>query len=335
LAEWLVEDGIGETRAALVEDGAILEAAIERTDMQLRVGSVRSARLVRITAPGRRGLVMFDDGEAVLEPLPPGVPEGATLLIEIVREALPEAGRPKPPRARAAAVGAVPGDGPTLAGRLAASGTPVRPIPTHGPDLLEVAGWSELLEEAATGEIAFAGGALRMSLTPAMTLFDVDGTLPPAALALAGAEAAATTIRRMGIGGSIGIDLPTLTDKGVRQDVAARIDALLPQPFERTAMNGFGFLQIVRRRTRPSLPELLAADPVRAAALALLRRAERARGAGLRTLTAAPAVIALLTERADWQAALARRSGAAIALRADPALAISAGHVETQHPPRA
>ena len=52
-----------------------------------------------------------------------------------------------------------------------------------------------------------------------------------------------------------------------RQAVAAAIDAALPQPFERTAVNGFGFLQIVRRRARASLPELL------------LRRSGRRRGA--------------------------------------------------------
>ena len=112
-----------------------------------------------------------------------------------------------------------------------------------------------------------------MSLTPAMTLFDVDGSLPPAELAVAGAAAAARAIRRLGIGGSIGIDLPTLPARADRQAAAAALDAVLPQPFERTAVNGFGFLQIVRRRERPSLPELVQGDPVGAAARALLRRA--------------------------------------------------------------
>jgi hypothetical protein len=128
--------------------------------------------------------------------------------------------------------------------------------------------------------------------------------------------------------GSIGIDLPTLSDRAERLAAAAAIDALLPQPFERTAVNGFGFLQIVRRRSGASLMELLAADPVQAAARALLRRAERARGRGGMALAAAPAVIARLEVRPDWLDLLRRRTGASLALRADPALAISAGHAQ-------
>jgi hypothetical protein len=119
------------------------------------------------------------------------------------------------------------------------------------------------------GEIDFPGGALRMSLTPAMTLFDVDGNLPQAELAIAGVAAAARAIRRLGIAGSIGIDLPTLSGRADRQAAAAALDAALPQPFERTAVNGFGFLQIGRRRERPSLAEIVQGDPAGAAARAL------------------------------------------------------------------
>jgi hypothetical protein len=186
-----------------------------------------------------------------------------------------------------------------------------------------------LLEEAATGQIAFPGGALRLSPTPAMTLFDVDGGLPPAELARAGARAAAEAILRLDIGGSIGLDLPTLP-RAERDGVAAIVDAVLPQPFERTAMNGFGFLQIVRRRTRPSLPERLRGDPAVAAARALLRRAERTPGHGPRTITAAPAVVAAL--RPDWIDRLAARLGAPVALRPVPGLAISAGDVAAHQP---
>ena len=332
MAEWLLEAGIGETRAALVEDGVIVEAEIELEGGGPRAGAVMAARLIRQLIAGRRGIVTLDGGgEALLEPIPPGVTEGGKLLVEIMREEIPERGRAKLAKARGAPADATPGAGPSLTERIAGSGLPVVELPAYGPDRLEAAGWSELIEEASTGEFAFPGGALRLSLTPAMTLIDVDGPLPPAELAIAGARAAGLAIRRLGLAGSIGIDLPTLSSKAERQAAAAALDAVLPPPFERTAVNGFGFLQLVRRRLRASLPELLQGDPIAAAARALLRRAERTPGAGGRTLVAAPPVIALIAARPDWQAMLARRTGAPVSLRGDPALAISAAHVQTEH----
>jgi hypothetical protein len=323
LAEWLVEEGIGETRAILVDAGAILEAAIELPGA-LRAGAVVRARLATILVPGRRGLARLEpEGEAIVEPLPPAITEGAAIRVEIVREAIPETGRPKLPKARV--TDAPLRDAPRLADRLRDAALPRG----HSADLFEEAGWSELLEEALTGEISFPGGALRMSLTPAMVLFDVDGALPPAELAVAGAAAAGRAVRRFAIGGSIGVDLPTLPARAGRQAAAAALDAVLPQPFERTAVNGFGFLQIVRRRERPSIPEIVQADPVAAAARALLRRAERSHGSGERVIGAAPPVIALLERNPAWIEELARRVGAAVRLRADPRLAISAGHVQS------
>ncbi|WP_114952796.1 ribonuclease [Sphingosinicella terrae] len=325
MSEWLYEEGIGENRAILVEGNDIIEAAIELPG-ELRAGAVQPARLTKIWVPGRRGLASLDaGGEALVEPLPAGLTEGAVLHAEIVREPIPEPGRPK--RARVRATDAPLREGASLAQRI---GRFVRPT-AAGADRFEQAGWSELLEQAMNREIPFAGGALRMSVTPAMTLFDVDGGLPPAELARAGAAAAARAIRRLGIGGSIGIDLPTLPGKAERQAAAAEIDAWLPPPFERTAVNGFGFLQIVRRRERPSLPELLQADPAGAAARALLRRAERAPGSGPVTIEAAPAVIARIEGESDWRERLRRLAGAELVLRAEAALPISGGHVQRSH----
>jgi hypothetical protein len=311
LAEWLYEEGIGENRAIMVEDGNIVEAAIELPG--LRAGAVVEAKLVSMAGIA----ALADGGEAVVAPLPP-VSEGAAFRAEITREAIPEPGRPKPLRLRP--TGLPVGPGPALADRTGRAKAP------HGADLFEAAGWSELLEEAATGEIVFTGGALRMSLTPAMTLFDVDGSLAPEALAEAGAEAAARAIRRFAIAGSIGIDLPTLP-RDSRQAAAAAVDAILPQPFERTAVNGFGFLQIVRRRVRPSIPEILHADPAAAAARALLRRAERLPGRV--ALHAAPRVILQLKARPAWLAELARRTGGEAVLLPNPGLAISASHAQS------
>jgi len=320
MGEWVFERGIGEDRAALIEDGAIVEAAIELPGAT-RAGAVVEGRLTRVLIPGRRGLVTIAEGvEALIEPVPAGVTEGAALRVEVIREAIAEAGKPKLAKAKAKA--AALRDGPTLRERIGAA----RELRAGMPDLLEAAGWSELIEEAVTGEIGFAGGALRMSVTPAMTLFDVDGGLEPAALACAGAAAAGRAIRRLAIGGSVGIDLPTLPARADRQAAAAALDAVLPQPFERSAVNGFGFVQVVRRRERPSIPELLRADPVGAAARALLRKAERG-GTGPAELVAAPPVVARLAQETLWIEELGRRLGGAIALRADQNLPIWGGYV--------
>ncbi|MET0375993.1 MAG: ribonuclease [Rhizorhabdus sp.] len=333
MREWLYEAGIGETRAALIEDGAIVVAAIEADDDGVRAGTIAWARLTRIAIPGRRGIVTLDSGEdALIEPAPKGVSEGGRLLVEIHRAALPEPGRAKLAIARQAAMDAVAVGGPSLLDRLRASGEPLRQLQPHQPDALEAAGWSELVEEAATGHADFGGGALRLSLTPAMSLIDVDGWLDLTELAVAGAAAAARMILRHGITGSIGIDLPTVGSKAARQAAGEAVDAILPQPFERTAVNGFGFLQIVRRRAQASLPERVQGDPWGVAARALLRRAERTPGVGRRMLVAAPAVIALIEKRDDWQAELVRRIGAPIGLRAVAGLAISAGYVDAENP---
>jgi ribonuclease G len=309
LAEWLYEEGIGENRAILVEDEDIIAAAIELPG-EVRCGSVLAGRLVRIAIPGRRGIVATDQGEVMVEPLPPALTEGQKVRVEIVREPIAEPGHPKLAKGRI--TDAEEKEGPSLAERIG-SPRPLRPL---GPDLFREAGWCELIDEALGTPIDFAGGELRMSLTPAMTLFDVDGYLPPFELALAAAEEAAYAIRRLDIGGSIGIDLPTVALREDRLRIVEALDAVLPRPFERTAVNGFGFLQVVRRRERRSLPELIQWDEVGAAARGLLRTAEC--GVGGCELAAAPAVIARLRASPDWLDLLARRIGGPVALREEP-----------------
>jgi hypothetical protein len=192
LAEWLFEAGIGEDRAVLVEDGEILEAAIE-LPAALRAGAVVEGRLSAILIQGKRGIVLTAGGaEALIEPIPPGVTQGGRYAWRWCREAVPEAGRDKLAKVRG--TDAARGAGKGLRDRIG----PAREKRPGGADEIEAAGWSELLEQARTGELPFAGGALRMSLTPAMTLFDVDGWLEPAALAVAGAAAAGRAIRRLG-----------------------------------------------------------------------------------------------------------------------------------------
>jgi hypothetical protein len=312
LPEWLVERGIGERRYALVEKGEIAEVRV-LLDGAIAAGTALRARLKQIGPPT---IAELGDFEFLLPKGAPGLTEGMVMTIEVSREAIPGV---EPWKRQLAHV--VEGDcrnpelpeGETL------------PFPSPD-DRLGQAGWWDLIEEARSGIVAFEGGELRVLVTPAMTLIDVDGILPPLDLAISGAQAAAGAIRRHGIGGSIGIDLPTIGGKLDRQAVGDAIDAVLPKPFERTAMNGFGFLQIVRPRRHASLFEL-AQDRAAFEARALLRRTAF-EGPGPRRLAAHPAVLAVLQQHTEWLDRLAEQIGGAVSLRADVALPMSGGYAE-------
>lgn len=304
LPEWLIERGIGETRAALVENHEIVESRVRR-DGVIPAGTILEAKLVAV-APS---VAVEAGGEIFLLPHGvSGVSEGRKLFIEVTREAVGGAEPWK--RGLARITTDEPRDAPSFVeGRQA-------PIP----------GWDDLLEEARSGIVPYSGGELRIEPTAAMTMIDVDGWLAPPQLAQVAAWAAARAIRRLDLGGSVGIDFPTLSGKDARQEVDKILKEYLPKPSERTAINGFGFVQVVRPRQRPSLIEL-AQDRAPFEARALLRRVGSERP-GSKRLVAHPSVIAILEKNRAWLDELGRQLGGNIGLRADPSLAMSGGYAE-------
>lgn len=317
MAEWLVEDGIGETRAIRLEGDRIAEARVEWPG-RVQAGWIVDARLTSRRSGNGRGTATVGDEEILVDRLPRDASEGAPLRLAVTRAAFDGPGRFK--RAQARPTDAALAQ-PKLAERLATIDEvrTVRRFPG--------AEWDDLVDEALSGEIAFAGGTLWLSPTPALTAIDVDGDLAPAPLALAAVPAVADALRRLDIAGSIAIDFPTLAAKPDRRAVDDALAAALEGwPHERTAMNGFGLVQIVARAQAPSLLQLAAWRRGALVWRRLLRRAEALEGAGMIELAIHPALRGEIAP--DHLTRLERRSGRRVAIRDTETLALEAPHAQ-------
>ena len=315
---WLVEHGIGEKRALLVEGERVLAAKVLWPG-EPRAGAVTTARLVSRKAGASRGTAQTESGlEILLDRLPKDASEGRDYQVYLTRAPIAERGRYK--RAQGRIVNGGLEDAPLDAPEdIFTLGDAVRRFPAGL--------WEDVWDAAWEGEVAFKGGSLLVSVTPAMTLIDVDGDGRPQELALAAVPAIARALRQFDCGGSIGIDFPTIPDKAGRKAVDTALDhALADWPHERTAMNGFGFVQLVARLEGPSLLHRMASSRVGAAARMALRRAEMVEGAGAILLTVHPALKAKL--KPDWLNQLTTRTGREVRIETDPALALNGSQAQ-------
>ncbi|MCK0128872.1 ribonuclease [Erythrobacter sp. F6033] len=316
MAEWLIEEGIGESRALFIENDHVIGAKLFWLSKEC-ARTILMAKIVSRKAGSSRALCVSPRGTEInASGLPRDATEGSEVRLIITREAIAERGRLK--RAQARYFG---DDNPHIPpASVFATGTIIRRFPSGL--------WEEVWDAASSGQIDFAKGSLLISTTPAMTLIDIDGEGSPRELALAAVPAIAQALQWFDIGGSIGIDFPTIQDKLGRKEVDAALEAALANwPHERTAMNGFGFVQLVARLEGPSLLHRFATSRVGACARMALRRGEMAEGSGrVLLLTVHSALKAKLKE--EWLVELSERTGKEVRIETSPSLALEAAQAQ-------
>ncbi len=309
--EWLVEEGIGEHRAIRLAENGQIAAARLYWPGSLTAGQVEDARLDQRIRNSPRGVAVFASGErAHIDRLPASASEGATMRLEVTRSRLAEAGRVKLAQCRPSYLPLAPA--PTLAEQIGSCGDRAKIVRRFPAE----AGWEELWSDASGNFVEFDGGSLVPYPTPAMLLIDIDGSQAPDRLAREAVAPLAAMLRRMDLGGNIGIDFPTVAEKARRKEIDELLErALSGWPHERTAINGFGFLQIVSRLERPSILHLLHSDPAGAHARRLLRSAEHLEGPGILALSGTRDVAEAL--QPSWIEQLERRTGRKVRVSAD------------------
>lgn len=315
LTEIWRDDAPGERRAAFVERGNIMEIHIQR-DALWALGECGAGRIDRKTPSG--AYVIADDNSELLLRGKMGAPEGARLMFEVTREAIAEPGRHKPPEIiLREGVREVPIDKDALwEARMASLGqSAINASIAEGFDVA-IAGQSQI------GDVTIS-----FQRTKAGLVFDIDGIGDAFAINMIAATEIARLLRLYQVGAMVLIDFVSMESKAQRTQVAEAFDAASladPRPFERTAINGYGMMQVVRARPRPSILDHLFGTRIAALsdetqAYWLLRAVAESRGFGVRSVTARPEVATLLqSERwSAWRAAAVRLAGADMVVVAD------------------
>lgn len=318
------DDAPGERRAAVVENENIVEIHIQR-DALWALGECGVGRIDRKTPSG--AYVVADDGSMLLLRGKTNALEGARVMFEVTREAISEPGRIKPPEImlRDSLDETLIGKDALWDARLASLGqSAINASITEGFDVA-IAGQSQL------GDVTIS-----FQRTKAGLVFDIDGIGDAFAINMVAAREVARLLRLYQVGAMVLIDFVSMESKAQRTQIAEAFDAasvLDPRSSERTAINGYGMMQVVRARPRPSVLDQLFGTRIAALsdetqAYWLLRAVAQSSGFGARTVTTRPEVATLLqSERwATWRAQAVRLAGADMQVVADEKAA-GYGHV--------
>ena len=318
------DDAPGERRAALVENGNIVEIHIQR-DALWALGETGTGRIDRKTPSG--AYVVTDDGQELLLRSKISDPEGARVTFEVTREAIAEPGRIKPTEIALRDSLVLPSlqKDALWDARLTSFEQPV--ISASIVDGFDI---------ALSGQSQLGSVIISFQRTKAGLVFDVDGIGSAFDINQVAATEVARLLRLYQVGAMVMIDFVSMEPKAQRTQIAEAFDAASladARPFERTAINGYGMMQVVRARPRPSVLDHLFGTRIAALsdetqAYWLLRAVAQSSGFGARTMTTRPEVATLLqSDRwATWRAQAVRLAGADMQVVADEK-ATGYGHV--------
>ena len=318
------DDAPGERRAARVEKGNIVEIHIQR-DALWALGETGTGRIDRKTPSG--AYVVTDYGHELLLRSKISDPEGTRVTFEVTREAIAEPGRIKPTEILLRDSGALPSlpKDALWDARLTSFAQPV--ISASIADGFDI---------ALSGQSKLGSVIISFQRTKAGLAFDVDGIGSAFDINQVAAAEIARLLRLYQVGAMVMIDFVSMEPKAQRTQIAEIFDAASrsdARPFERTAINGYGFMQVVRARPRPSVLDHLFGTRIAALsdetqAYWLLRAVAQSSGFGARTVTALPDVATLLESQtwAGWRTQAMRAAGADVLVVADEK-ATGYGHV--------
>jgi Ribonuclease G/E len=335
MSHWVVDRAIGETRAALIEDGSIAALRVRRDGTQTAYwGETFAARVTRVDRRRRGAYLDLGLGQNALGFLPLGAhappQEGAALVVKVAREAV---------RAKNCVVAVLPDAHPGGAPQRLSAGEAEADLANASaatPD--QAAALDAAIDAALTPRLSLPdGGALIIEPTAALVAIDVDagargGQTDPDAFAadlnLAALHEAARQIRLRGLGGLMAIDFVSM--RGVARRRA--LEAAAKETFRGDAwgvsvaeLSRFGVMELARAQREAPLHEVLCDAPgvpsAQTIALGALRRIEREalHWPGRRLVAALSQEAHQWLEHAplDWRMALSQRIGHRFSITAD------------------
>lgn len=309
----------GETRAIIFENEKPAELHIWRSHHR-PIGGVYDAR-ISARAPAH-DYARLNNGDEIILPKALGQHEGTIHRVKIVRQQICEPGKLK------LAVAAPSDDALTDHNQLAALWQEALAARCNRTIDLP-ADFDDHFDIALAGRSELGGATIWFERTKAGLIFDVDGIGDALAHNRVAAAEIARLLRLFQIGGAAMIDFISMENKGCRLAVADAFDSASADDlrrFERTSINGYGLMQVIRPKPGPSIVDTLFGTrrvslSDETLLLALLRAASRTRGAGVRRCITTPTLAAQL-ESPMWVpliAQAARQAGASLEIVADAA----------------